>query len=37
MSDIILGPKSKFQEQYLNCNSNIIVAGGELSASIKPS
>lgn len=30
MSEIILGPKSKFQENYLNCDSNIIVAGGEL-------
>ncbi len=23
-----LGPRSAFQERYLNCNSNIIVAGG---------
>lgn len=24
-----IGPKSPFQEKYLNCNSNIIIAGGE--------
>lgn len=23
-----VGPKSPFQEKYLNCNSNIIIAGG---------
>lgn len=28
--NIILGPRSNFQEKYLNCDSNIIVAGGEL-------
>lgn len=26
----VLGPRSAFQERYLNCNSNIIVAGGGL-------
>lgn len=25
-----IGPKSPFQEKYLNCNSNIIIAGGRL-------
>ena len=32
MSDegFILGPRSAFQERYLNSDANIIVAGGEL-------
>ena len=29
MSNQVVGPKSPFQEKYLNCNSNIIIAGGE--------
>ena len=28
MTDNVVGPKSAFQEKYLNCNSNIIIAGG---------
>ena len=30
MSKETVGPKSPFQEKYLNCNSNIIIAGGKL-------
>lgn len=29
----ILGPRSKFQENYLNSNANIIVAGGAMGSS----
>lgn len=28
MTDNVVGPKSEFQQAYLNCNSNIIIAGG---------
>lgn len=28
-----IGPKSPFQEKYLNCNSNIIIAGGAMGSS----
>ena len=28
-----VGPKSPFQEKYLNCNSNIIIAGGAMGSS----
>ena len=30
MDSKLLGPRSKFQENYLSSNANIIVAGGEL-------
>lgn len=30
---VTLGPRSAFQERYLNCNSNIIVAGGAMGSS----
>lgn len=33
MSEAILGPRSKFQEQYLNSDANIIVAGGAMGSS----
>lgn len=29
----IIGPRSAFQERYLNCNSNIIIAGGAMGSS----
>lgn len=33
MTDSVVGPKSAFQEKYLNCNSNIIIAGGAMGSS----
>ena len=33
MAKEIIGPKSAFQEKYLNCNSNIIIAGGAMGSS----
>lgn len=31
--DDIIGPKSKFQADYLNSDSRILVVGGEICAS----
>lgn len=33
MANSVIQPRSLFQEKYLNCNSNIIVAGGAMGSS----